>query len=310
MRNDVRTWEQLTVAVLILGVLTMIGSLAVVLVPTTAHVLRLVIGTLTDVPTVLFVVSSLVWRWMTRRLRRTLDDEPRSFAGAWAIAIGVFVVADCAMAKVVGGPDPIHRLTVMAEVVRIIWIALALLVIAAMHRDLRDALAGGPRRDRPTVDEPIRYDTVSTVDLAPADEAFWQAAVAAARKAGADLPLLETTRALERRWLLVPASGDLDALPARLAPDAVLTLFTVPPGSAQLVKPPPATEYYGLIQSGPGGPVRFQLVLPSRVSDFLATAGAAHRAGIYVPSDPSARTAVTPTDPSARTAVTPADQLA
>jgi hypothetical protein len=288
MRNNVRTWEQLTVGVLIVGALTLISSLAVALVPTSAPVIQPVAAIATDALGVLFTITGLVWGWTTRRLRRSLGGEFRSFAGASVIAIGVFVVAICAMAKGVGGPDPIHRLQVVSAAARIIWIALALLWITAMYRDLREALSAGPRIAPPAA-ETIHYDTVSTTDLAPADEAFWQAAAAAAREAGADLPLLETTRALERRWLLVPASGDR---PASLAPDAVLTLFQGPPGSA--VKPPAAPEYFGLIQSAPGGPLRFQLVLPSRVSDFLATAGHAHRAGLYVPADPSARTAVTP----------------
>jgi hypothetical protein len=296
MRNEVppgqvRTWEQLTIAVLTVGAITVAGSAVTLLLPAEATTLRLAIGLPTDAALVGFLVIGAVWRAKTRRLRRELGDEEggRRFAAAWAASIAVFVVAECVMGKALGGPDAVHRVPTVAAGVRVVWVALALLVIAAMHRDMRGVLAG---KRRPTVTvtvpgEPVTYDPVSTATLAPADEHFWRAAATAAHQAGVDLPLLETTRALERRWIMVSAAGPSE----RPAPDAVVTLFSLPPLSL-----PSAPEYYGLIQPEAGGPIRFQLVLPSRVSDFVATTSGAHRAALYAADDPTARTAATPAD--------------
>jgi len=290
--DEVRTWEQLTIVVLVLGAITVAGSAVLLLMPTDVTGWRQIIGLPTDAAVIGFAVTGLIWRGKTRRMRRALGDEEgaRRFALAWVLSIAVLVVAECVMGKALGGPDPVRQVQVAAAGVRIVWVALALIVIAAMHRDMRAVLTGArptaPART-PLATEPISYDPVSTATLAPADDAFWRAAAMAAHQAGVDLPLLETTRALERRWLLVSAAGPSE----RPAPDAVVTLFSLPPLSL-----PRAPEYYGLIQREAGGPIRFQLVLPSRVSDFMATTGGAHRAALYASDDPTARVAVTPAE--------------
>lgn len=299
MRNGVSpekigAWEQLALAVLVLGAVSAAGSAIMAALPTSVHVLRLAIAYPVEVATLLFIVGGLIWRSMTRRIRRALGDDEADgrYAAAWVVGIGIFIVADCAGAKMMGGINPLQRLLVFSNVVRVILVVLGLAVIIAMRRDLRVVLAGGNRVTR-VAESRIEYDQVATTDVPPADDAFWQAAAEAAALAGADLPLLQTTRSLERRWLLVPPSGDLAVIRARPSPEAVLTLFTTPPVATAPARPPAAPEYYGLLQASPGDAVRFQLVLPSRVTDFLAAARGAHRAGLYRSTDPTARTAVT-----------------
>jgi hypothetical protein len=280
----VREWEQLTVAVLILGAITVVGSIAALPLPTSG-VLASAVGLPVDAAAVLFLVTGLVWRWMTRRLRRSLGDEEagQRFAGAWAVALVIFVVIECTAGKALGGPESVHRLRLVAGIARIAWGGLALATIVAMRRDLRGVLTGKPRI-APVPDVPINYDTVVTEALAPADDDFWRAAASAALAVGGEAAVLETTRALERRWLLVSTAGPSE----QPAPDAVVTLFPAPQTWLR-----EAPEYFGLIQREPGGAVRFQLVLPSRVNDFKAATKGAHRAELYASDDPAARSAVT-----------------
>jgi hypothetical protein len=134
----------------------------------------------------------------------------------------------------------------------------------------------------------VRYDALpDTTELAPADDAFWSAAACA----GGNAALLETLPTLARRWVELPADGDVTALRASIPAGATLTLWPAP---ASASKPPAAPEYYGLLQATADGPTRFQLVLPSRVAAFAAETRTARRAALYLPADPAARTALQP----------------
>ncbi|WP_157437411.1 hypothetical protein [Actinoplanes subtropicus] len=57
----------------------------------------------------------------------------------------------------------------------------------------------------------VRYDALpDATGLAPADDDFWSAA----SRAGGDAALLETLPTLGRRWVELPADGDVTALRA------------------------------------------------------------------------------------------------
>jgi hypothetical protein len=203
----------------------------------------------------------------------------RDFGALWGLALAAFIAFDLFAANTLDGSS----LRLAATVARVAWTILALATTLLMRRDLLRALAASPRDTARAPDVPILYDTVPAGTLPPADDAFWRAAAAF----GSDgaVPLLETTPALERRWLLITTAGPSE----RPAPGSVVTVFPAPqPWLRQ------APEYYGLVQRTPDGPIRFQLVLPSRVADFRAAAKGAHRAELYASDDPSARAAVTP----------------
>jgi hypothetical protein len=88
-----------------------------------------------------------------------------------------------------------------------------------------------------------------------------------------------------------------DDPPAAIEPGSLITVFPDPPrpGNAAPKKPPasePGTEWFGLIEDA--GLLHFQLVLPSRLPQWLAQARSARRWGLYRTDDPGALTAVLP----------------
>lgn len=114
-----------------------------------------------------------------------------------------------------------------------------------------------------------------------ADEAFWLAVGDLARTAGADLALLEEAGPFAHRWLLVPASGDVSAVPAELSPGAHLTVFPQPP-SAAFAAPADGAPFHGFLDGA------YRSVAAPRVPAFLAQAAGSGRYGLYRPHDPDA----------------------
>jgi hypothetical protein len=104
--EKVRAWEQLATALLTLGAVSAVASIAFALLPSAWTVIRLPVGLAIDATTVFLVVTGIVWRWQTGQIRTALRDEEGSqrFGSVWVLAVAVFIIVDCGVAKVMGGP--------------------------------------------------------------------------------------------------------------------------------------------------------------------------------------------------------------
>ena len=306
-------WERLATALFVYGVAVTGGHLILIVAPAAlAHqpsgaVVRMDAGV-----SLVFFAGAGVWIWQTRQFLRSLHDDARWMRYHWtAIAATVLILLDYGVVVPLVDAAPDAGRVLLADVLSTGSFVFGLIGLRLTRDRVRGIARGeiAPHSDDPRWMPPIvpaattvRYDTLPAADtLSPADDSFWATAQRLARDAGADIAVLETTETLSRRWLLVPAGGDTAQLRDTAQPGAVLTLFPTAPGTAgalgasgRKAKPAPASEYYGLIQAAPHAPIRFQLVLPSRVPDFLAEAGTAHRAGLYRPNDPAAQTAAVP----------------
>lgn len=130
-------------------------------------------------------------------------------------------------------------------------------------------------------------------DLPDADEEFWERVRRMATGLREDLALLESSGPYEHRWLLIPASGDVTAVRAALAPGATIAVFAEPPAASEAkgFTPRPAQAYHGFLEDAETGALWFQSVEPKRVPAFLARARSAARWGLYPAGDPTAITA-------------------
>jgi hypothetical protein len=289
-----RHWEALTSALLVLGsVAAALYLIAAVVVVTSgkpwSEAERVALLTLVFAQTLL-ENGWLIW---TRRLVRSFGDDGSGLTrhGAFRLAFPLIVVAFVVYA--------LDRNVLVFSVLWVASLAASLLGVVKMRAVVRGLISGKnmPYAEDPELRAPIlpgptmRFDAPpETAGLAPADDDFWSAVSAARASGGA--ALLETTPTQTRRWLDLPADGDLTAVRASVPAGATLTLWPAPLAVAG--KPPAALEYYGLLQATAGGPIRFQLVLPSRVAAFTAGAHTVHRAGLYLPTDLTARTALHP----------------
>lgn len=304
---DAARWEKLT-TILYAGGVGMTAAQVIVAVFLLTHGSSGPVAGLSAVASLVFIAGAGAWIWQTRQLLRSLHDDAGWVRYQWPFVTAfVLIVLGYAVLSPRAGATPSIGLLLIAEGLRIESYFFGLVGLR-LTRDRVRGIASGeiaahsddPRWQPPIVPAAttVRYETPPAADrLSPADESFWASAGRLARDAGADIAVLETAETQSRRWLLVPADGDTTALRATIRPGAILTLFPTAPGTAAALGATgrkPAPEYYGLIQTSPHDPVRFQLILPSRVPHFLAEAGTAHRAGLYRANDPAARTAAVP----------------
>jgi hypothetical protein len=248
------------------------------------------------------------WRRRTATMLRTVGNttgEPLQHWAilAWNVAIAAAFVIRLSNDRQAG--DLPHTLAVdaMQTGVRLAGLTILLLGVLAIRDQVRRAVAEAgvtlriadvaPRRAavpsgvlRPATPAPV------TAGLPAADDAFWQRVAGL----GAGVAVLETTDGVARRWLLVPASGDLTEVRSGLAPGAVVTVFPAPPAVAETggFTPPAAEEYYGFLEDGASGALWYQTVTPNRVAAFLARARNARRWALYPANADDALTAVTP----------------
>jgi hypothetical protein len=129
----------------------------------------------------------------------------------------------------------------------------------------------------------------------PADDAFWSAVAGLAVAGGGDLALLEAAGPYAHRWLVVPASGDVTAVRAQLAPDARVTVFPRPPAPG-FVPPQGEGPFHGFLDGA------YRSVSVPRLPGFLAQAGNAARWGLYAADDPGALHGTAPAAPARATA--------
>lgn len=286
-----RQWETLTNALLVLG--SVVAALHVV-----AAVMLVTSGTswaaADQVAVMALLLVELGWLLWTKRILRSSGDDASGLGRHWAFRLAwVLLVVDI----VIFGSG---RAVLVSSALWATALAAGLYGLVKVREVVRGVVSGqippyteDPELLPPIVSDPaVRYEPPSGAGAsAPADDGFW-AAVSEAARASGGAALLETTPILSRRWLHLPADGDVTATRASVAAGAALTLW---PASPDLpTKPPVAPEYFGLLQATADGPIQFRLVLPSRVGAFTAEARIAHRTGLYLPTDQAARTALQP----------------
>ena len=281
-----RQWEALTSALLILG--SVVAVLHVL-----AAVVLIVSGASWAKADGLAVVALLLveagWLLWTKRMLRSFGDDASGLGRHWTFQLaGALLVVDLVISGLAGA-------TLISSLLWAAALAAGLLGLVKVREVVRGVISGqiAPYTEDPALLPPIVSDPTApfeapreTAGLASADDAFWAAVSQAAWTPGA--ALLETTPTSSRRWLALPVDGDITAVQSSVPAGATLTLWPAPLPS--LAKLPVAPEYFGLLQGAAGDPVRFRLVLPSRVRAFTAEARTAHLAGLYLPTDQAART--------------------
>jgi len=281
-----RPWEALTSALLILG--SVVAVLHVV-----AAVALIASGASWGEADGLAVVALLLvetgWLIWTKRILRSFGDDGSGLGRHWTFQLAWALLVVDILISGMGGA---------ALISSILWaaaLAAGLLGLVKVREIVRGVIGGQiePYTEDPGLlppiapDPTVRYEAPrDTTGLAAADDVFWAAVSQATRTPGA--ALLETTASSSRRWLALPVDGDITAVRSSVPLGATVTLWPAP--LSLRGKPPAAPEYYGLLQTTAEAPIRFQLVLPSRVPAFIAEARTAHLAGLYLPTDQAACT--------------------
>ncbi|WP_034218268.1 hypothetical protein, partial [Actinoplanes subtropicus] len=288
-----RQWETSTSALLVLGsVVAVLHVVAAVMLVTsgTSWATAGSWATADRMAVVALLLAELGWQRWTKRILRSFGDDASGLGRHWAFQLaGVLLAVDI----VISGSD---RAVLLSSALWATALAAGLFGLVKVRDVVRGVVSGQiePYAEDPELlppivsDPPVRYEAPpGAAASAPADDGFW-AAVSEAARAPGGAALLETTPVLSRRWLALPADGDVTATRASVPAGAALTLWPAAPDLR--AKPPVAPEYYGLLQATSGGPIQFRLVLPSRVAAFTTEARTAHRAGLYLPTDRAART--------------------
>lgn len=273
---------------------------------------------------VAFVVGWIWWRRATLALVESFgvdEDDAKRTTRTWAIRIGngivlVDIVLDAF--DFIGRPRDFPPHPTMPQIATesarvaahngLIMLALAFILLGIVlgrrqvHRLMAESTfrwafpvaPGGVPADPPVLGLPGAAGPSSPAAPA-ADDVFWERVRALSVERNGDLALLETVATGERRWLIVPARDPL-GVRAAIAPSSVIVVYSEPPRpGAEAPKKPPAAagiEWYGLLENA--GSTRFQLLLPTRVPDWLAEARKATRFGLYRANDPDALTATMP----------------
>jgi hypothetical protein len=257
------------------------------------------------------------WRARTRQLLIIFGDSGARALIHWALyawnGLIFFSFLIRILGNIYGAPDPtvdaitdaLHRLDVflLGLTLRLAALIFLLLGVWQSRTRVRAVVAGTivyspppPVRQEPAPEQ--RTTILETATMPVADDAFWARVRELSLAAGDELPLLESTSNLIRRWSLIPSVSAIDTIRASLPPGTVITVFPTPPqpGAEAPADPPTAEaeQWFGLTEDAGTGMLWFRLLQPSRLPDWLAKARTAQRFGLYRPNDPAALNAVTP----------------
>ncbi|WP_030442593.1 hypothetical protein [Actinoplanes subtropicus] len=249
--QTMRRWEMLAGTVLVLGVL--VATLHVV-----AAVVLVASGTSWDAidraDIVALQLVALSWLLWTKPILRSFGDDASGLTRHWAFQLSwALVLIDV----VISG---LGRVVLVSSVRWAASLAASLFGLVKVREVVRGVVSGeiAPYTEDPALLPPIvsgptvRYDaSPETTGLPSADDSFWST-VAVAARTSPGAALLETTPILDRRWLDLPADGNVTAVRAGVPAGATVTLWTA--ASAADGKQPAAPEYYGLLQATPDGP--------------------------------------------------------
>jgi hypothetical protein len=236
------------------------------------------------------------WRHRTKELLRRVGDPTGNatvnwLVQAWYLALGASFTLGLAGSGSTSGDDERLLFGAVQMGLRLVGLACLLIAVWQIREQVRaqvirsGVILSVPRRAA----VPLSIGVLSAPAVAveqPADDDFW----ARVASFGPGIALLETTDSTARRWLLVPADGDLTAIRAALPAGAVVTAFPTPPSAT--FDPPTADDYYGFLEDEASGALWYQSVKPNRVEAFLARARRARRWGLYATTDPDAVQAI------------------
>ena len=261
-----------------------------------------------------YLVGFAWWRRRTRDMLHSVGDQAGRPVEHWTVMAWYLALAVSFMIRVfddpTGGKESDLAIWLLWDAaqnsVRVIGLAFLLIAVWQIREQVHAQVARSgvmlriqdmaPRRSaiplspaaRPTPPAP------PSGDLSPADDDFWRRVAGLATGLRTDVALLETTDSVARRWLLVPASGDLSAVRSALSAGAVLTAFPQPPAATETkgFTPLAADEYHGFLEDDESGALWYQSVKPNRVGAFLARARRARRWALYPANSPDALSAV------------------
>nr|WP_221374294.1 hypothetical protein [Actinoplanes polyasparticus] len=250
-----------------------------------------------------YLAGYVVWRRQTRRelAEHGLGDRPMPWhwtIGVWQITLVAAFVGNLRL----GPPEQWSSVTdallldALLHAVRITGVTFLLVGVIAIREAVRARFATRTAHssdDRPTALPDRPAATVAARPQSATDDEYWQQVRRAASGVRAELALLEATPAGDRRWLLVPADGDVAAVRAAVQPGATVTVFPEPPEVIETrgFRPAPASEYHGLLEDTKTGSLVYELVTARKVGAFLSRARSARRWALYRPDDPGALTA-------------------
>lgn len=322
-----RSWELQTLALLALGAVAEVGGLILLIGlisvrhmivaqdPDTSALTDYTFRHSLDLDVSYFLLALAYlgafawWRNEARKLVARFGDKSGTALVHWTVyACSGLLVLSFILSLDNGtyGQDGVSGLNtdIVRLAVRVVALGLLLVGVVLTRGQIRRTIADSeiyspvPVRRRepgPILAPAVVFDKSS---LPPADDAFWARVREMSIAAGDELPLLESTSNLIRRWSLIPSASAVDGIRASLPPGTAITVFPVPPRpGVEAPDEPPAAEagqWFGLTEDAATGMLWFRLLQPSRVPEWLAKAKSAQRFGLYQADDPAALTAVIP----------------
>ena len=261
-------------------------------------------GLVLFVVVVAYIWTFAVWHRATSRVLRVVDGRPATGTHwtviVWRVSL-VFCLATCAAPGNLliastrsTAPDQASGMILLIgnyALLSALLLAVQVMLLAGVWQrraQVRERVVAAGVRMQHKQESPRESPIVaeagaqwSTGVGRTADDSFWLSVRDLARAAGADLVLLEESGPFAHRWLLVPASGDVSAVRADLAPGARVTVFPQPP-SAAFSAPTAGPPFHGFADGA------YRSVAAPRVKAFLAQAAGPGRYGLYSPHDPNA----------------------
>ena len=248
------------------------------------------------------------WRSSTRQLLRSIGDDEHAGLKHWTPQVALRLLTASIAIRVIGNflgrDDPAMLLFIggLGLAVRMLALTVTAIGVWRIWTGIRTTMATPPA---PRTQTPSQWSTATrptsldTTDLPPADDDFWNRVRSMSLAANGELPLLESTSTVIRRWTLIPSASDIDEIRRALRPGTVVTVFPTPPqpvGTPLTVRfiADEDVELLSLSEDAETGMLWFQLLQPSRVDSWLAKARSAKRYALFRADDPAAATAVVP----------------